>query len=75
MIVRKCRTTAGTRPRPIPGQPVQKGDCAGYQESLASRTLIYTTLTHGLNRWLFIGDRDAFDAAVTATPPLARAPS
>jgi exodeoxyribonuclease V alpha subunit len=35
---------------------------------LLDRTLIYTALTRGIEQVVFIGDRDAFDAAVTATP-------
>jgi exodeoxyribonuclease V alpha subunit len=35
---------------------------------LLDRTLIYTALTRGMEQVVFIGDRDAFDAAVTAPP-------
>jgi exodeoxyribonuclease V alpha subunit len=35
---------------------------------LLERTLIYTALTRGREQVVFIGDRDAFDAAVTAPP-------
>ena len=35
---------------------------------LLDRTLIYTALTRGIEQVVFIGDRAAFDAAVTATP-------
>jgi len=35
---------------------------------LLDRTLIYTALTRGVEQVVFIGNRDAFDAAVTAPP-------
>jgi exodeoxyribonuclease V alpha subunit len=35
---------------------------------LLDRTLIYTALTRGMEQVVFIGDRDAFDAPVTAPP-------
>jgi exodeoxyribonuclease V alpha subunit len=35
---------------------------------LLDRTLIYTALTRGVEQVVFIGDREAFDAAVTAPP-------
>jgi exodeoxyribonuclease V alpha subunit len=35
---------------------------------LLDRTLIYTALTRGMEQVVFIGDRNAFDAAVTAPP-------
>jgi exodeoxyribonuclease V alpha subunit len=35
---------------------------------LLDRTLIYTALTRGIEKVVFIGDRDAFDAAVMAPP-------
>jgi exodeoxyribonuclease V alpha subunit len=35
---------------------------------LLDRTLIYTALTRGVEQVVFIGDRDAFDAAVIAPP-------
>jgi hypothetical protein len=35
---------------------------------LLDRTLIYTALTRGMEQVVFIGDRHAFDAAVTAPP-------
>jgi exodeoxyribonuclease V alpha subunit len=35
---------------------------------LLDRTLIYTALTRGMEQVVFIGDRDAFDAAVIAPP-------
>ena len=35
---------------------------------LLDRTLIYTALTRGMEQVVFIGDRKAFDAAVTAPP-------
>ncbi|HEY1238984.1 MAG TPA: ATP-dependent RecD-like DNA helicase [Bryobacteraceae bacterium] len=35
---------------------------------LLDRTLIYTALTRGIEQVVFIGDRDAFDAAVMAPP-------
>jgi exodeoxyribonuclease V alpha subunit len=35
---------------------------------LLDRTLIYTALTRGMEQVVFIGDRDTFDAAVTAPP-------
>ena len=35
---------------------------------LLDRTLIYTALTRGMEQVVFIGDRDAFDTAVTAPP-------
>jgi exodeoxyribonuclease V alpha subunit len=35
---------------------------------LLDRTLIYTALTRGVEQVVFIGDRDAFDAAVMAPP-------
>ena len=35
---------------------------------LLDRTLIYTALTRGMEQVVFIGDRGAFDAAVTAPP-------
>ncbi|MCI0365689.1 MAG: ATP-dependent RecD-like DNA helicase [Phycisphaerales bacterium] len=35
---------------------------------LLDRTLIYTALTRGMEQVVFIGDRDAFDAAVAAPP-------
>jgi exodeoxyribonuclease V alpha subunit len=35
---------------------------------LLDRTLIYTALTRGVEQVVFVGDRDAFDAAVTAPP-------
>ena len=35
---------------------------------LLDRTLIYTALTRGMEQVVFVGDRDAFDAAVTAPP-------
>jgi exodeoxyribonuclease V alpha subunit len=35
---------------------------------LLDRTLIYTALTRGMEQVVFIGDRDAFDAAITAPP-------
>jgi exodeoxyribonuclease V alpha subunit len=35
---------------------------------LLDRTLIYTALTRGVEQVVFIGDRGAFDAAVTAPP-------
>jgi hypothetical protein len=35
---------------------------------LLDRTLIYTALTRGMEQVVLIGDRDAFDAAVTAPP-------
>jgi hypothetical protein len=34
------------------------------------RTLIYTALTRGIEQVVIIGDRDAFDAAVVASPRL-----
>jgi exodeoxyribonuclease V alpha subunit len=35
---------------------------------LLDRTLIYTALTRGMEQVVFIGDRGAFDAAITAPP-------
>lgn len=35
---------------------------------LLDRTLVYTALTRGMEQVVFIGDRNAFDAAVTAPP-------
>jgi len=35
---------------------------------LLDRTLIYTALTRGMEQVVFIGGRDAFDAAVTPPP-------
>jgi exodeoxyribonuclease V alpha subunit len=35
---------------------------------LLDRTLIYTALTRGMEQVVFVGDRGAFDAAVTAPP-------
>jgi exodeoxyribonuclease V alpha subunit len=35
---------------------------------LLDRTLIYTALTRGMEQVVFIGDQDAFDAAVTSPP-------
>jgi len=35
---------------------------------LLDRTLIYTALTRGIEQVVFIGDWDAFDAAITAPP-------
>jgi exodeoxyribonuclease V alpha subunit len=35
---------------------------------LLDRTLIYTALTRGMEQVVFIGDRDAFNAAVIAPP-------
>jgi exodeoxyribonuclease V alpha subunit len=35
---------------------------------LLDRTLIYTALTRGMEQVVFIGERDTFDAAVTAPP-------
>jgi exodeoxyribonuclease V alpha subunit len=35
---------------------------------LLDRTLIYTALTRGIEQVIFIGDRSAFDAAITAPP-------
>jgi exodeoxyribonuclease V alpha subunit len=35
---------------------------------LLDRTLIYTALTRGMEQVVFIGDREAFDAAITAPP-------
>jgi exodeoxyribonuclease V alpha subunit len=35
---------------------------------LLDRTLIYTALTRGIEQVVFIGDRGAFDAAITAPP-------
>ncbi len=35
---------------------------------LLDRTLIYTALTRGVEQVVFVGDRNAFDAAVTALP-------
>jgi exodeoxyribonuclease V alpha subunit len=35
---------------------------------LLDRTLIYTAMTRGIEQVVFIGDRDAFDAAVAAPP-------
>jgi exodeoxyribonuclease V alpha subunit len=35
---------------------------------LLDRTLIYTALTRGIEQVVFIGDRNAFDRAIIATP-------
>jgi exodeoxyribonuclease V alpha subunit len=35
---------------------------------LLDRTLIYTALTRGIEQVVFIGDRNAFDQAIIATP-------
>jgi exodeoxyribonuclease V alpha subunit len=35
---------------------------------LLDRTLIYTALTRGVEQVVFVGDRGAFNAAVTAPP-------
>jgi exodeoxyribonuclease V alpha subunit len=32
------------------------------------RTLIYTALTRGIEQVVFIGDRNAFEGAIIATP-------
>jgi exodeoxyribonuclease V alpha subunit len=35
---------------------------------LLDRTLIYTALTRGMEQVVFIGDRHAFNASITAPP-------
>lgn len=39
-----------------------------FKSRLLDRTLIYTAMTRGTEQVVFIGDRNAFDAAVTAPP-------
>lgn len=39
-----------------------------FESRLLDRTLIYTALTRGMEQVVFIGDRNAFDAAVAAPP-------
>jgi hypothetical protein len=41
---------------------------------LLDRTLTYTALTRGIERVVFIGDRDAFERAIIAQPQFRRAP-
>jgi len=39
-----------------------------FRNRLLDRTLIYTALTRGVEQVVFVGDRHAFEAAVTAPP-------
>ena len=39
-----------------------------FRNRFMDRTLIYTALTRGIEQVVFIGDRNTFDAAITASP-------
>jgi exodeoxyribonuclease V alpha subunit len=39
-----------------------------FRNRLLDRTLVYTALTRGVEQVVFVGDRHAFEAAVTAPP-------